>query len=167
VDKYPVPDGKQIGSPNSYLAPEAVPEDPMAQLLGHSITYRIAVGSQAGRKVYTLQTLPGSEPDEFVNTAGRVSGFSLHAGVSTRAYERKKLERLCRYISRPAVSEMLLDYQANWMIWEAKPVADTANRLKSIGISTLVYQPIGNVPASGDFISVMRDNLMNLEQIYD
>ena len=54
---------------NSYLAPEAVPEDPMAQLLGHSITYRIAVGSQAGRKVYTLQTLPGSEPVEFVDTA--------------------------------------------------------------------------------------------------
>jgi len=47
---------------NSYLAPEAVPEDPMAQLLGHSITYRIAVGPQAGRKVCTLQSLPGSEP---------------------------------------------------------------------------------------------------------
>jgi hypothetical protein len=79
---------------NSYLAPEAVPEDPMTQLLGHSITYRIAVGPQAGRKVYTLQTLPGSEPDEFVDTAGRISGFSLHAGVSARADERKKLERL-------------------------------------------------------------------------
>jgi len=84
---------------NSYLAPEVVPEDPMAQLLGHSITYRIAVGPQAGRKVYTLQTLPGSEPDEFVDTAARVSGFSLHAGVSARADERKKLERLCRYIA--------------------------------------------------------------------
>ncbi len=69
------------------------------QVLGHSITYRIAVGPQAGRKVYTLQTLPGSEPDEFVDTAARVSGFSLHAGVSAGADERKKLERLCRYIA--------------------------------------------------------------------
>jgi hypothetical protein len=30
----------------------------MDQLLGHSITYRIAVGAQHGRKVLTLQTLP-------------------------------------------------------------------------------------------------------------
>jgi hypothetical protein len=40
---------------NSYLAGEAGPVD---QLLGHSITNRIAVGPQAGRKVFTLQSLP-------------------------------------------------------------------------------------------------------------
>ncbi len=66
-----------------------------------------------------------------------------------------------------ALKNLLSDYQANWMIWEAKPVADTANRLKSMGINYLVYQPIGNRPAIGDFISVMRDNLMNLEQAFD
>jgi len=43
---------------NSYLTTDTVPEDPMNQLLGHSITYRIAVGPQAGRKVFSLQTLP-------------------------------------------------------------------------------------------------------------
>ena len=93
---------------NSYLALDAVSEDPMAQLLGHSITYRIAMGSQAGRKVFTLQTLPACEPDEFADTPGRVSGFSLHVGVAARSDERKKLERLCRYISRPAVAEKRL-----------------------------------------------------------
>ena len=46
----------------SYLALDAVDEDPLNQLLGHSITYRIAVGPQAGRKVFTLQTLPASNP---------------------------------------------------------------------------------------------------------
>jgi len=49
--------------------------------------------------VGTLQTLPACEPDEFADTAGKVSGFSLHAGVAARAPERKKLERLCRYIA--------------------------------------------------------------------
>jgi hypothetical protein len=39
-------------SENSYLAWDAVDEDSMHQLLGHSITYRIAVGPQAGRKVF-------------------------------------------------------------------------------------------------------------------
>ena len=31
-------------------------EDPMPDLVGHSITYRIAVGPHRGRKVFTLQT---------------------------------------------------------------------------------------------------------------
>ena len=91
---------------NSYLASDAVDDDPMTPLLGHSITYRIAVGPQAGRKVFALQTLPASEP--FDDGVGKVAGFSLPAGVVARADERKKLERLCRYISRPAVSEKRL-----------------------------------------------------------
>ena len=89
---------------NSYLSGDAVDDDPMSQLCGHSITYRIAVGPQAGRKVFTLQTLPASD-EPFDDGVGKVAGFSLHAGVAARADERKKLERLCRYISRPAVSE--------------------------------------------------------------
>jgi hypothetical protein len=39
---------------------------------------------------------------------GKVAGFSLHAGVAAGAHERKKLERLCRYISRPVISEKRL-----------------------------------------------------------
>ena len=61
---------------NSYLTTDAVPEDPMNQLLGHSITYRIAVGPQAGRKVFTLQILPACESDDYAYSAGKVSGFS-------------------------------------------------------------------------------------------
>jgi len=49
---------------NSYLAPDAVPAGPMDNLWGHSITYRIAVGPQAGRKVFTLQTLPAYDVEE-------------------------------------------------------------------------------------------------------
>jgi hypothetical protein len=32
------------------------------------------------------------------------AGFSLHAGVAAEDSQRDKLERLCRYISRPAVA---------------------------------------------------------------
>ena len=31
-------------------------------------------------------------------------GFSLHAGVRSGAHQRKELERLCRYITRPAIA---------------------------------------------------------------
>ncbi len=68
-----------------------------------------AANAAASRKVFTLQTLPACEPeDQFSDTVGKVAGFSLHAGVAAEAQERQKLERLCRYISRPAISEKRL-----------------------------------------------------------
>ena len=63
--------------------------------------------------MFTLQTLPACDPeDQFGDTLGKVAGFSLHAGVAAKAHERNKLERLCRYISRPAVSEKRLSLTA-------------------------------------------------------
>ena len=44
---------------------------------------------------------------------GESAGFSLHAGVATKANERTKLERLCRYITRPAVSTKRLSLNRN------------------------------------------------------
>jgi hypothetical protein len=40
------------------LSELALDEKPMQALLAHSITYRIALGPCAGRKLFTLQTLP-------------------------------------------------------------------------------------------------------------
>ena len=59
----------------------------MHQLLGHSITYRIAMGPNQGRKVFTLQTLPACDPDDcHQNSVGSVAGISLHAGVSVDSH---------------------------------------------------------------------------------
>ena len=93
---------------NSYLQLEGIDEDPMQQLIGCSVSYRIAVGPQQGRKVFTLQTLTAVEDDDRYAQVAKEAGFSLHAGVAAQAWERDKLERLCRYISRPAVSEKRL-----------------------------------------------------------
>lgn len=65
---------------NSFLQLDGMEEDPMQQLLGHSITYRVAVGPQQGKKVFTLQTVPATESDNN-SQAAKESGFSLHAGV--------------------------------------------------------------------------------------
>lgn len=82
-------------------------DDPIDQLPGSSITYRIAVRTQASRKVFTLRTMAACD-EPFDTGVGKVAGFSSHAGVAARAYEHQKLERLCRYISCPAVSEKRL-----------------------------------------------------------
>ncbi len=59
------------------------------------------MGPQQGRKVMTLQTLADCGDDPFTTRVDHVAGFSLHAGVATKANERAKLECLCRYITRP------------------------------------------------------------------
>ena len=80
-------------------------EDVINDLIGSSITYRVAVGKNKGKKVYTLQTVPAQLEDIAENKAlAKESGFSLHAGVSAKSYQKDKIERLCRYITRPAVS---------------------------------------------------------------
>jgi len=124
---------------NIYLTPDAMDasdEDPSNQLLGSSITYRIAVGPQQGRKVFTLQTLPDCRPDNrFVDT-GQVAGFSLYAGVATKAHERDKLERLCRYIARPAVATKRLSMTRNGAVrYELKtPYSD--------GTTHVLFEPL-------------------------
>ena len=62
--------------------------------------------------MFTLQMLPDCD-DPFVDDVGKVAGFSLHAGVAAKVDERKKLERLCRHIARPAVSEKRLSLLRN------------------------------------------------------
>ena len=90
-----------------FLTDNAGGDDGMDALRMSSITYRIATGAQAGRKVVTLQTLPG-DAGPLEGDAGKVGGFSLHAGVAAEAHESQKLEKLCRYITRPAISEKRL-----------------------------------------------------------
>ena len=146
---------------NSYLASDAVDEDAMTQLLGHSITYRIAVGPQAGRKVFTLQTLPACDPeDQFSDTVGKVAGFSLHAGVAARANERQKLERLCRYISRPAVSEKRLSLTPNGNVrYQLKtPYKD--------GTTHVIFEPLDFIARLAALVPKPRVNLTRFHGVF-
>ena len=61
----------------------------------------------------TLQTLGDCGDDPFTTRVSNVAGFSLHAGIATKANERAKLERLCRYITRPAISTKRLSMTRN------------------------------------------------------
>lgn len=102
--------GRPRGS--AYLDLQTDDEDAMASIVGASISYRLAFGPNAGRKALTLQTIPAITEDQH-SSASKQAGFSLHAGVSCQAGQRKKLERLCRYITRPAISEQRLSIAGN------------------------------------------------------
>ena len=45
---------------DSFLSVDSVEGSGVDELLGHSITYRIALGPHQGRKAFTLQTVPAA-----------------------------------------------------------------------------------------------------------
>ncbi|OFI35895.1 hypothetical protein BFC17_10560 [Alteromonas lipolytica] len=92
---------------NTFLDLPMDDEDSLLPLQAASVSYRIAVGPETGKKVFTLQTLPAKDEDNYGHLA-QIGGFSLHAGVFADSHESEKLERLCRYIARPAISEQRL-----------------------------------------------------------
>jgi hypothetical protein len=146
---------------NSYLAADAVEIGPMEQLQGHSITYRIAVGPHAGRKVFTLQTLPVCDPeDQYGDAPGNVAGFSLHAGVTAKAHERDKLERLCRYIARPAVSEKRLSLTAQGKVRYAlkTPYRD--------GTTHVIFEPLDFIARLVALVPKPRVNLTRFHGVF-
>ncbi|MEE9287351.1 MAG: metal ABC transporter substrate-binding protein, partial [Gammaproteobacteria bacterium] len=57
---------------------------------------------------------------------------------------------------------ILKDYPAEWMIWEGTPNPDSVDKLKSMEVKSLVFDPCGNVPDQGDFLSIMKQNVENL-----
>ncbi len=100
---------------SSYLEFDPAAVGPMDDLLGHSITYRVAVGPRTGQKVFSLQSVP-ARADEPRRGVAQYAGFSLHAGIGVEAEQRAKLERLTRYVSRPPVSVERLDLTAQGQV---------------------------------------------------
>ena len=49
------------------------------------------------------------------------------------------------------------------MIWKTEPPADAAARLGDMGLEIVVFDPCAHRPASGDYLSVMEDNVTRLE----
>jgi hypothetical protein len=68
------------------------------------IRYRVAIGPHSGKRVMTLNNpalVQPARPGKPL-TAGR-NGFTLNAAVACKAGQRRKLERLVRYVTRPAL----------------------------------------------------------------
>jgi zinc transport system substrate-binding protein len=65
------------------------------------------------------------------------------------------------------LKKLLKEHPAMWMIWEGQPMKDSVRKLKSIGVNSLVFDPCGNVPDQGDFLTIMRQNLQNLKHAFD
>jgi hypothetical protein len=107
----------------SEVDPLAEDEPLLAQLYGASVASRIATGRRAGQRVLRVGDCIG--PDDLPELEGErcasVSGVSLHANVAVPARDRRRLERLCRYVARPPVAtERLSRMQDGRLLYQLK-----------------------------------------------
>jgi zinc transport system substrate-binding protein len=65
------------------------------------------------------------------------------------------------------LEKLLETHAARWMIWEAPPLEEIAQRLHGLGVNSVVFDCCPNRPASGDYLSVMAGNLQELRKIYE
>jgi zinc transport system substrate-binding protein len=64
------------------------------------------------------------------------------------------------------LQNILKDHPAKWMIWEGKPIKDSVEKLKAIGMQSVVFDPCGNTPDQGNFMSMMQQNVENLKAAF-
>ncbi len=64
------------------------------------------------------------------------------------------------------LNAILATHRARWMIWEGEPTKDNVEKLSSLGLRSIVFDPCGNVPDSGDFMTVMKANVAALEKAF-
>ena len=104
----------------TYLA-EGERDSALLPLQAASCTYRIALGPRAGQKVLSLQSLPSPDKPSTPDLCAKLHGFTLHAAVRWGADQRKELEHLCRYITRPAIAnERLKRNRAGQVVLQLK-----------------------------------------------
>ena len=64
------------------------------------------------------------------------------------------------------MERLLARHPAKWMIWEGTPIRQPVKTLQSLGVRSIVFDPTGNTPKLGDFMSIMRQNAANLRKAF-
>jgi zinc transport system substrate-binding protein len=64
------------------------------------------------------------------------------------------------------LQKLITTHPAEWMIWEGEPLPESAQRLQDMKVRGLVFSPCFAQPEQGDFLSVMRQNIKNMEQVF-
>ncbi|HYF34514.1 MAG TPA: metal ABC transporter substrate-binding protein [Prosthecobacter sp.] len=64
------------------------------------------------------------------------------------------------------LKSILTNHSAKHMICEGEPAKESVTKLDALGIKSVVFDPCGNVPESGDFLTVMKANVEGLEKAF-
>ena len=102
--------------------------------------------------MFSLQAVPAKDSENFGQLA-KIAGFSLHAGFFADTHQSDKLERLCRYIARPAVSEKRLSLTSTGNVrYELKTTY-------TVGTTHVFFSPIAFIGKLAALVPPPRLNL--------
>jgi hypothetical protein len=132
-----------------------IAQETLNDLKAHSITQRIAVGPNKGRKAFTLQTLPPSpeaRPDWL--------DFSLTSNTTIAADQRIHLERRIRAITRPVLTLDRLSLTENDHIRYAlkKPWHD--------GTTHIIFEPLDFMARLASLVPPPRESPTPLHGLF-
>jgi zinc transport system substrate-binding protein len=63
------------------------------------------------------------------------------------------------------LKNILATHQAAWFVWEGEPAVESVEKLKALGLSSIVFDPSGNRPDKGSWLDVMQANVKGMEAI--
>lgn len=63
------------------------------------------------------------------------------------------------------LDELLARRSSRWMVWEDEPLPETVAQLAQRGLETVVFRPGANRPVRGDYLSIMNENVAQLQRI--
>jgi hypothetical protein len=119
------------------------------------------VGPHEGCKAFCLQTLPAAGClEESSAQVAKVAGFSLHAGVAAARHERQKQERLCRYVTCPAIAEPRLSLT---------PSGNVRYQLKAPyrdGTTHVIFEPLDFMARLAALVPRPRVNLTRYHGVF-
>lgn len=61
---------------------------------------------------------------------------------------------------------LLATHKAKWMVWEGVPAKEGAEKIKTMGLQGVVFDPCANNPEKGDFLSIMKANVEGIENAF-
>ena len=109
----------------------------LAACVAGSLTNRVATGTKTGAATSVIRQAELIRPhnNEKSSRCANVDYFSLHANTRVGAGERKRLEKLCRYVARPPISNELLEELSDGRI------AYKLKRPWQDGTAAVVFEP--------------------------
>ena len=115
---------------------------------------RIAFGPRAGLRVQRYGSLgPGYTVDVTGPRCAQTGGFNLHANTAVAANRSEELEKLCRYVARPPISNDRVLYSQDGKVYYRlkKPYSDATTHV--------VFTPLEFVEKVAALVAPPRMNL--------
>lgn len=64
-----------------------------------------------------------------------------------------------------SLKKILATHPAKWMVWEGVPAPESVEKLKALGVNSVVFDPSANVPEKGTWLDVMKSNIQEIKKV--